>query len=398
MTAETAVQRATLIHTVIRTRLGQLTIVRDTGALTGLYFPRHWPRPDPATFGARTSRGFEEVTRQLDEYLAAERSEFACPSGPGAPVPAPVWDLITQVPYGRTTSYGELARRVGGREPSAVGAAVGQNPLCILIPCHRVIGSTGKLTGYAGGLGRKRALLDMDSRGQPQLRQVGAARACGRRARAPAPGPSTSRARPGPGPAGRGWREGQGAAASGGHVGLTKSGGGASANMTGKQPFEAVVTAHGATVLRVCRAVLRPADADDAWSETFLSAMKAYPDLPDDWPDARRGWSPSPTARPSTLPAPRAAAPVPLPEGLDIAAAGTAHGPASSLDSELADAVGRPPAKQKQAVAYHYLAGLPYAEVAAILGGTADAARRAAADGIATLRRTYPGAAQRPAP
>lgn len=166
MTAETAVQRATE-HTVIRTRLGELTIVRDTGALTGLYFPRHWPRPDPATFGARTSRGFEEVTRQLDEYLAAERSEFDLPiRARGTEFQRRVWDLITQVPYGRTTSYGELARRVGGGvSPQEVGAAVGQNPLCILIPCHRVIGSTGKLTGYAGGLGRKRALLDMEQPG-----------------------------------------------------------------------------------------------------------------------------------------------------------------------------------------------------------------------------------------
>ena len=77
-----------------------------------------------------------------------------------------MWDLITLVPYGQTTTYGDLARRLGEDvSPQDVGAAVGRNPLCILIPCHRVIGSTGKLTGYAGGLDRKRALLEIEQRG-----------------------------------------------------------------------------------------------------------------------------------------------------------------------------------------------------------------------------------------
>jgi methylated-DNA-[protein]-cysteine S-methyltransferase len=167
MAADTAVHRATE-HTVIATRLGELTIVRDSGALTGLYFPRHWPRPDRATFGARTSRGFEQVTQQLDEYITGDRSEFNLPiRARGTEFQRRVWDLITQLPYGRTTSYGELARRVGdGVSPQEVGPAVGQNPLCILIPCHRVIGSTGKLTGYAGGLGRKRSLLEIEQPGR----------------------------------------------------------------------------------------------------------------------------------------------------------------------------------------------------------------------------------------
>ena len=162
--------------------------------------------------------------------------------------------------------------------------------------------------------------------------------------------------------------------------------------MTGKQPFEAVVTAHGATVLRVCRAVLGPADADDAWSETFLSAMRAYPGLP---ADANvEAWLVT-IAHRKAIDITRAAGrrAIPVAETPDTLAAGRADKPASSLDDDLADAVAALPAKQKQAVAYHYVAGLPYADVAAILGGTADAARRAAADGIATLRRTYPGAA-----
>jgi DNA-directed RNA polymerase specialized sigma24 family protein len=133
-----------------------------------------------------------------------------------------------------------------------------------------------------------------------------------------------------------------------------------------KPPFEHVVAQHGATVLRVVRAVLGHADADDAWSEAFLAAMKAYPDLA---PDATRA-----SAR-------RA---IPMPETPDRPMPNHGHD-----HFELTQAVAALPTKQRQAVAYHYLAGLPYAEIAALLDSSAAAARRAAADGIATLRRTY---------
>ena len=159
--------------------------------------------------------------------------------------------------------------------------------------------------------------------------------------------------------------------------------------MTGKQPFEAVVIEHGATVLRVCRAVLGPVDADDAWSETFLSAMKAYPDLPEG--ANAEAWLVT-IAHRKAIDVTRAAArrAIPVAQTPDDAAAPDVDSP--GLDSDLTEAVAGLPAKQKQAVAYHYLGGLPYADVAAILGGSADAARRAAADGITALRRTYPGA------
>ena len=161
--------------------------------------------------------------------------------------------------------------------------------------------------------------------------------------------------------------------------------------MTVKQPFEAVVTEHGTTVLRVCRAVLGPADADDAWSETFLAAMRAYPDLPEG--ANVEAWLVT-IAHRKAIDVTRAAArrAVPVAQAPDDAVAPAADSPGDGLDSDLAGAVARLPAKQRQAVAYHYLAGLPYADVAAILGGSADAARRAAADGIATLRRSYPAA------
>jgi DNA-directed RNA polymerase specialized sigma24 family protein len=178
--------------------------------------------------------------------------------------------------------------------------------------------------------------------------------------------------------------------------------------MTGKQPFEAVVAAHGSVVLRVCRAVLAPADADDAWSETFLSAMKAYPDLP---ADANvEAWLVTIAHRKAidvTRAAARRAVPVggapaqAVAGGTDVAA-GSGHATAASsglgLDTDLAGAVASLPPKQRQAVAYHYLAGLPYTEIATILGGSTEAARRAAADGIASLRRAYPPDSDRPAP
>jgi RNA polymerase sigma factor (sigma-70 family) len=153
-----------------------------------------------------------------------------------------------------------------------------------------------------------------------------------------------------------------------------------------KPPFEAVVTTHGATVLRVCRAVLGHVDADDAWSETFLSALRAYPDLPDD--ANIEAWLVT-IAHRKAIDVVRGATRRAVPT--DEVPQPTPAAPADGRDLDLADALGRLPAKQKHAVAYHYLAGLSYADVAEILGGSTDAARRAAADGIATLRRTYSG-------
>ena len=155
--------------------------------------------------------------------------------------------------------------------------------------------------------------------------------------------------------------------------------------MTAKQPFETVVAVHGPTVLRVCRAVLGAVDADDAWSETFLSAMKAYPDLP---ADANvEAWLVT-IAHRKAIDVTRATARRAIPtDDLPETAHDTRRrtGPRPRRGARAAAATSR-----RQAVAYHYLAGLPHADVAAILGGSTDAARRAAADGIATLRRTYP--------
>jgi RNA polymerase sigma factor (sigma-70 family) len=154
-----------------------------------------------------------------------------------------------------------------------------------------------------------------------------------------------------------------------------------------KQPFEQAVTDHGAVVLRVCRAVLGPVDADDAWSETFLSAMQAWPGL-DDGANVR-GWLVTIAHRKAIdihRARARAAVPVPdPPERPDFS-----HGPEELLpEAELWAALAALPDKQRQCVAYHHVAGLPHPEVARIVGGTPAAARRAASDGIAALRRTY---------
>jgi len=158
--------------------------------------------------------------------------------------------------------------------------------------------------------------------------------------------------------------------------------------VTGKRPFEAVVTEHGAMVLRVCRAVLGGADAEDAWSETFLAALKAYPELPDD--ANVEAWLVT-VAHRKAIDVVRAAARRAVPVAA-VPESSSAPG-ADGRDLDLAAAVAGLPRRQREAVAYHYLGGLPYQEVADVIGGTAEAARRAAADGIAKLRKTYAAAA-----
>lgn len=153
--------------------------------------------------------------------------------------------------------------------------------------------------------------------------------------------------------------------------------------MSSKLPFEAVVELHGPTVLRVCLAVVGATDADDAWSDTFLSAMKAYPSLPDD--ANVEAWLVT-IAHRRAIDAGRARSRRAVPTEAVVERA--ARPDETETDADLVEAVEALPDKQRRAVAYHYLGGLPYAEIASLLGGTAEAARRAAADGIATLRRT----------
>ncbi len=154
----------TISHTIAGSPLGELTIVADEDRLTGVYFPHHWYAPDPATFGPRAETGFEAARSQLAEYFAGDRHGFDLPlSARGDEFQRRVWHLIGAIPYGETVTYGELAAELGSQVAARdVGAAVGRNPLSVVVPCHRVVGKDGRLTGYAGGLARKRFLLDLE--------------------------------------------------------------------------------------------------------------------------------------------------------------------------------------------------------------------------------------------
>ncbi|MFE2721516.1 RNA polymerase sigma factor [Kitasatospora sp. NPDC059327] len=158
-----------------------------------------------------------------------------------------------------------------------------------------------------------------------------------------------------------------------------------------REPFEKVVEQHGATVLRVCRALLGAHDADDAWSETFLAAMRAWPGLPET--ANVEAWLVT-IARRKAIDVLRAAGRQPLPAE-ELPETPSSFGVPDADDQELWETVGRLPDKQRQALTFRYLAGMPYDEIAALLGGTTAAARRAAADGLKSLRKHYPGATAR---
>ncbi|HEX3615611.1 MAG TPA: methylated-DNA--[protein]-cysteine S-methyltransferase [Solirubrobacteraceae bacterium] len=149
--------------TDIATPLGVLTLTAHERALTGLFFPGRGPARDEAT---RAPERFEQVIAQLDQYFNGMRRQFELEidfSG-GTAFQQAVWRELLTIPYGATVSYGQIAGRLGRLERvRAVGAANGANPISVIVPCHRVIGADGRLTGYGGGLHRKQALLDMEA-------------------------------------------------------------------------------------------------------------------------------------------------------------------------------------------------------------------------------------------
>ncbi|SEP02732.1 methylated-DNA--[protein]-cysteine S-methyltransferase [Amycolatopsis saalfeldensis] len=151
-------------HTVVDSPVGELTLVADGDALIGLYFDGHQRKPRLDGFGPRDDRGFGDVTRQLGEYFAGSRTEFDLPLAPrGSEFELKVWGLLTTIPHGETRTYGQLAAELGDPGAAqAVGNANGWNPISIVVPCHRVIGASGGLTGYAGGVDRKRFLLALE--------------------------------------------------------------------------------------------------------------------------------------------------------------------------------------------------------------------------------------------
>ena len=142
----------------ISSPVGWLRLVARGDRLVGVRFERSRAPDDD---GAADHPVLREAARQLAEYFAGARRAFDLPLAPeGNPFQRLVWDALLDIPFGRTSSYGELARRIGRPDTArAVGAANGANPIAILVPCHRVIGADGSLTGYGGGLGNKRWLL-----------------------------------------------------------------------------------------------------------------------------------------------------------------------------------------------------------------------------------------------
>ncbi|WP_327433228.1 methylated-DNA--[protein]-cysteine S-methyltransferase [Streptomyces sp. NBC_01236] len=151
-------------HTVIDSPYGPLTLVADDGVLCGLYMVGQRHRPQEENFGERDDTLFDEAEAQLKAYFAGELKEFTLELRmAGTPFQRSVWDQLRQIPYGETRTYGELAEALGNVGASrAVGLANGKNPIGIIVPCHRVVGANGSLTGYGGGLDRKKRLLDFE--------------------------------------------------------------------------------------------------------------------------------------------------------------------------------------------------------------------------------------------
>ncbi|PRY13000.1 methylated-DNA--[protein]-cysteine S-methyltransferase [Kineococcus rhizosphaerae] len=149
--------------TVLGSPVGDLTVARTDAGLAGVWFADHRGGPSE-TLGDRDDAAFDDVREQLGEYFAGARRTFELPLAPRGDVFARrVWDALTRIPYGTTSTYGDLARDLGGvGHAQAVGVANGRNPLSIVVPCHRVVGHDGALVGYAGGLWRKRFLLDLE--------------------------------------------------------------------------------------------------------------------------------------------------------------------------------------------------------------------------------------------
>jgi len=156
-------------HIVIDSEVGPLTLVAEEGSLVGLYMDLQRHRPADDKLGELDGRGrraepFKAAADQLDAYFAGTLTRFTLPLAPrGSDFQQRVWKALQEIPYGQTVSYGELAERVGSPGGArAVGLANGRNPIGIVIPCHRVVGTSGSLTGYGGGLDRKKRLLDLE--------------------------------------------------------------------------------------------------------------------------------------------------------------------------------------------------------------------------------------------
>ncbi|HUB41643.1 MAG TPA: methylated-DNA--[protein]-cysteine S-methyltransferase [Streptosporangiaceae bacterium] len=170
---------AVRVHAILPSPLGPLTLVAEAGQLVALYLDAQRHRPDEDSLGSPGDPGaapFAAAGRQLASYFAGQLTAFDLPLAPaGTDFQRQVWAALRTIPYGQTWSYAQLAEKIGRASAvRAVGLANGKNPISVVIPCHRVIGSDGSLTGYGGGLDRKRFLLDLESAGSGTLAETGA--------------------------------------------------------------------------------------------------------------------------------------------------------------------------------------------------------------------------------
>ena len=160
---------------IVSSPIGRLLLLGDGHALTGLWMidsDRHTARSATEDGLTPSQEAFREVAAQLEAYFAGDLKEFTVPLAPsGTPFQLAVWTELTKIPYGSTISYGDIARALGKRlvASRAVGLANGANPISVIVPCHRVIGSDGSLTGYGGGLERKELLLRLEGTGPTTL-------------------------------------------------------------------------------------------------------------------------------------------------------------------------------------------------------------------------------------
>lgn len=158
-------------HATVDTELGELTLVAEGDSLVGVYFPDHRPAPALDGFGPGVEADgdpvLKEAAAQVVDYATGRRGTFDLPLRPvGSERARQLWGLIAAVPRGETTSYAALGRAVGVG-PRAAGQFVARNPLSVVVPCHRVVASDGRLTGYAGGVDRKRRLLELEGALEP---------------------------------------------------------------------------------------------------------------------------------------------------------------------------------------------------------------------------------------
>jgi methylated-DNA-[protein]-cysteine S-methyltransferase len=155
-------------HVVVDSPIGPLTVVAADAWLTGLYMDAQRYRPGDEVAGQPgnpEAEPFASAADQLAAYFAGQLTEFDLPLAPaGTQFQQAVWAALRQIPYGETWSYGQLASKIGNPAAvRAIGLANGRNPIAVVVPCHRVIGADGSLTGYGGGLDRKRFLLDLEA-------------------------------------------------------------------------------------------------------------------------------------------------------------------------------------------------------------------------------------------